>query len=130
MGTPYSCLTYAVLTCKIMQKSGTEAIRTQLQPSKPKREITNITNSQNTNRTYCQPSEQLFPNRCYVLSKNKYKKSQYFCMKINFFTSVKNCSVLHRRVCVMVETHRNSTLFRRVYEIVHLSHGGLLDSTV
>ena len=34
-----------------MQRSGTEAIRTQLQPSKPKREITNITNSQNTNQT-------------------------------------------------------------------------------
>ena len=31
-----------------MQKSGTEAIRTQIQSSKPKREITNITNSQNT----------------------------------------------------------------------------------
>ena len=31
-----------------MQRSGTEAIRTQLQPSKPKREIINITNSQNT----------------------------------------------------------------------------------
>ena len=29
-----------------MQRSGTEAIRTQIQPSKPKREITNITNSQ------------------------------------------------------------------------------------
>ena len=28
--------------------SGTEAIRTQIQPSKPKREISNITNSQNT----------------------------------------------------------------------------------
>ena len=27
-----------------MQRSGTEAIRTQLQPSKPKQEITNITN--------------------------------------------------------------------------------------
>ena len=27
-----------------MQKSGTEAIRTQIQPSKPKREITNYTN--------------------------------------------------------------------------------------
>ena len=31
-----------------MQRSGTEAIRTQIQPSNPKREITNITNSQNT----------------------------------------------------------------------------------
>ena len=43
-----------------MQRSGTEAIRTQIQPSKRKREITKITNSQNTNRTYGQPSEQLF----------------------------------------------------------------------
>ena len=31
-----------------MQKSCIEAIRTQLQPSKSKREITKITNSQNT----------------------------------------------------------------------------------
>ena len=31
-----------------MQRSGTEAIRTLIQPSKPKREMTNITNSQNT----------------------------------------------------------------------------------
>ena len=31
---------------KNMQRSGTEAIRTQIQPSKPKREITKITNSQ------------------------------------------------------------------------------------
>ena len=29
-----------------MQRSGTEAIRTLLQPSKPKREITNVTHSQ------------------------------------------------------------------------------------
>ena len=43
-----------------MQRSGTEAIRTQPQPSKPKREITNIINSQNTKRTYGQSSEQLF----------------------------------------------------------------------
>ena len=48
---------------KSMQRSGTEAIRTQLQPSKPKREITNITSRQNTKRTYGQPSEQLFPKR-------------------------------------------------------------------
>ena len=44
-----------------MQRTRTEAIRTQLQPSKPKGEKTNITNSQNTKRTYGQPSEQLFP---------------------------------------------------------------------
>ena len=31
-----------------MQRSGTEAIRTQIEPSNPKREIINITNSQNT----------------------------------------------------------------------------------
>ena len=43
---------------KSMQILGTEAIRTQNQPSKPKREITKITNSQNTNRTYGLPSEQ------------------------------------------------------------------------
>ena len=48
---------------KRRQKSGTEAIRTQIQLSKPKREITKITNSQNTKRTYGQPSEQLFPKR-------------------------------------------------------------------
>ena len=41
-----------------MQRPGTEAIRTQIQPSKPKREITKITNSQNRKKTYCQPSEQ------------------------------------------------------------------------
>ena len=46
-----------------MQRSGTEAIRTQIQPSKPKREITNITNSENIKRAYGQPSEQPFPKR-------------------------------------------------------------------
>ena len=46
-----------------MQRSGNEAIRTQIQPSKPKWEITNITIIQNTKRTYGQPSEQLFPKR-------------------------------------------------------------------
>ena len=45
---------------KIMQRAGAEAIRTQLQPSKQKREITSITNGENTKRTYVQPSEQLF----------------------------------------------------------------------
>ena len=63
---------------KSMQRSGTEAIKIQLQHSKPKWEITNITNSQNTNRTYGRPSnslldvtkrlgfsELLFPAGCY-----------------------------------------------------------------
>ena len=46
-----------------MQRPGTESIRTQIQPSKLKREITKITDSQNTDITYGQPSEQLFPKR-------------------------------------------------------------------
>ena len=54
---------FAMLKVKSMQRAGTEAIRTQIQPSKPNREITKITNSQNTKRTYGQPSEQLFPKR-------------------------------------------------------------------
>ena len=47
---------------KSMRRSGSEAIRTQLKLLKPKREITYITNSQNT-KTIGQQSEQLFPNR-------------------------------------------------------------------
>ena len=49
------------LKTKSMQRPGTEAIRTQIHPSKPKREITQITNSQNIMRTHGQPREQLFP---------------------------------------------------------------------
>ena len=41
------------------ERSGNEEIRTKIQPSKPKRNITKITNSQNTKRTYGQPSELL-----------------------------------------------------------------------
>ena len=52
---------------KRMQRSGTEAIRTQLQPSKPKREITNITNSQNTKISYGQLSEQLLAHEAETL---------------------------------------------------------------
>ena len=51
---------FPIIKVERMQRSGTEAIRTQTQPSKPKREITKITNSQNTKRSYGQPSEQLF----------------------------------------------------------------------
>ena len=43
-----------------MQRSGTEPIKTQIKPSKPKREITNITKSKNTKLTYGQPSGELF----------------------------------------------------------------------
>ena len=56
-----------------MQRSGTEAIRTQIQPSKQKRETTNITNSQNTKKTYGQPSEQLFPKKWPLSNRNRTK---------------------------------------------------------
>ena len=56
-----------------MQRSGTKAIRTQLKPSKPKQEITNITNKQNAKRTYDQPSEQLFPKRWPLSNRNRPK---------------------------------------------------------
>ena len=53
-----------------MQRSRTEAIRTQIKPSNPKREITNITNSQNTKITYGQKSEHIFPkNRSGILNR-------------------------------------------------------------
>ena len=50
---------------KIMRKqwTGTWAIRRQVPLSKPKWEITKITNRQNTMRTNGQPSGQLFPKR-------------------------------------------------------------------
>ena len=40
---------------------------------KTKREITKITNSQNTKRTYGQPSEQLFPQRWPLSNSNQTK---------------------------------------------------------
>ena len=49
--------------------------RTQIQSSKPKREITKITNSQNTTRTYGQPSEQLFPKRWPLSNANRTKNN-------------------------------------------------------
>ena len=56
-----------------MQRSGTEAIITKIQPSKTKREKTNITNSQNTERTHGQPSDQLFPKRWPLSHRNRTK---------------------------------------------------------
>ena len=58
-----------------MQRSGTEAIRTQIQPSKPKRKITKITNSQNTKRAYGQPNEQLFPKSWLLSNPNPTKNN-------------------------------------------------------
>ena len=57
-----------------MQRSGTEAIRTQNPALKPKKEIANITNSQNTKRTWGQPSEQLFSKRRPISNRNRTKK--------------------------------------------------------
>ena len=54
-----------------MQRSRTEAIRTQIQPSKPTWEIAKITSSQNTKRTYGQPSERLFPKRRSLSNPNR-----------------------------------------------------------
>ena len=62
---------------KSMQRSGTKAIRTQIQPSKPKREMTDITSSQNTKRTYGQPSELLFPKRWPLSNRTELKKISY-----------------------------------------------------
>ena len=39
----------------------------------------------------------------YVLSKNK-KKVTFFHLKIQVFTAVKNCSILHGRVIVMSDS--------------------------
>ena len=52
-----------------MQRFVTEATRTQIQ----KREITKITNSQNTKRTYGQPSEHISQNVATQHSKPNYK---------------------------------------------------------
>ena len=57
-----------------MHLLGTEAIRTQIRHSKPKREITKITNSQNIKRTYGQPREHLFPKRWPLSNPNQTKK--------------------------------------------------------
>ena len=58
-----------------MQRPGTEAITTQIQLSKPKREITKITNSQNSKRTYRQPGEQLFTKRLPLSNSNRTKNN-------------------------------------------------------
>ena len=58
-----------------MQRPATEAIRTLIQPSNPKREITKITNSQNTNRACGQPSKQLFPKRRQLSNPNRTKNN-------------------------------------------------------
>ena len=74
-----------------MQRSGTEAIRTKTKHIKPKREITNITNSQNTKRTYGQPSEQLFLGRWLLINRNRTKNNMNkHTMKRNQNSDIKN----------------------------------------
>ena len=58
---------------KSLPRSETESIRTRIQHSKQKREITIITTSQNTKRTYGQPREQLFPKRWPLSNRNQTK---------------------------------------------------------
>ena len=48
---------------KSMQRSGAEATRTQIQPSKLKLEITNITIVKKQKKVHGQPSEQQCPKR-------------------------------------------------------------------
>ena len=56
-----------------MQRSGTGEIRTQIPPSKPKREITKITNGQQTKRTYGQPSEYFLSKKWPLSNPNRTK---------------------------------------------------------
>ena len=63
LGLVFAKVVQCLEKVKSMQRSGIEAIRTQIQPSKPNREIPKITKNQNTKRTYGQPSEQLFSKR-------------------------------------------------------------------
>ena len=65
----------SMVEVRSMQRSGIEAIRTQIQPSKPKRETTKTTNSRNTKRRYGQPSEQLFPERWPLSNPNRTKNN-------------------------------------------------------
>ena len=65
------------LKVKSMQRSGTEATRAQIQTSKPKRDITNITNKQNTKRTYGQPNEQLFPKGGHSATETELKNNMH-----------------------------------------------------
>ena len=50
-----------------MQRPGTEAIRPQIQPSKPKREITRI--------TYGEPSKQHFPKKWPLSNSNRFENN-------------------------------------------------------
>ena len=74
-----------------MQRSGTEAIRNQIQPSKPKQVITYISNSYNTKRTYGQPSEeQLYPKRWSLCNRNRTENNMNTRVKRHGNSDTKN----------------------------------------
>ena len=94
---------------KHMQRPGTEAIITQIHPSKPKREITKIIISQNTKRTYDQQSEQLFPKMWSLSNPNrtknnmntlKVKRHRNFDTKNRQQTTTKKTTALERSVMI------------------------------
>ena len=68
------CSYYPMKKAFKKQRTWTGAIRRQIQISKPKLEITKITNRQNTMRTNGQPSRQLFTKR-WSLSNPNWTKS-------------------------------------------------------
>ena len=59
------CYLDLILICigTMLKVKSVQRLGKQIQPSKPKREITDITNSQYTKTTYGQPSEQIFPKK-------------------------------------------------------------------
>ena len=60
-----------------MRIPGSEAIRTQIQPSKQKREMIKVTNIQNIKETYGQPSKQLFPKGWSLSNPNRTKNNMH-----------------------------------------------------
>ena len=71
-----------VAKVKRKQCTGIGTRRTQILPSKPKREITKITNRHNTKRTFGHPSKQFFPKR-WQLSHLKRTKLICTCIRQN-----------------------------------------------
>ena len=70
-----------LLKVKSMQRSGTETIKTQIQPSKPKREITQITNSQNTKKTYGIRVSSFFQKNVATQQPKEFKGGHNICCK-------------------------------------------------
>ena len=64
---------------KSIQRSGIEAIRTQLQPSKHKREITNITNSQIQREHMVNRVSSYFPKDGSLSNRNRTKNDMNTC---------------------------------------------------